>query len=167
MPAHITDRRVAYDAAVFVDDEDRGQYLALLAEQLRRHCVALHAYVLMGNHVHLLASTSITGALSRALRNVGQCNVQAFNRRHGRTGTLWEGRFKSSLVDSDAYLLTVYRYIELNPVRAALAVWPEDYRWSSTRGNLGLRRDSLVTPHQVFIVRRRGRPARTVCEGAD
>lgn len=82
--------------------------------------------------------------------NHGQCYVQAFNRRHGRTGTLWEGRFRSCLVDSDGYLLTVYRYIDLNPVRAALVAAPEDYRWSSVHANLGLRHDPLVTPHPRF-----------------
>jgi hypothetical protein len=85
------------------------------------------------------------------MRRHGQSYVQAFNRRHRRTGTLWEGRFKSCLVDSDRYLLTVCRYIELNPVRAAIADAPESHRWSSVHANLGLRIDPLVTPHPVFL----------------
>lgn len=149
IPLHVVQRGVNR-AAVFVDDDDRGHYRALLHDHFNRQQVALHAYVLMGNHIHLLASAGAAGAISRALRNLGQCYVQAFNRRHGRTGTLWEGRFKSSLVDTQAYLLTVYRYIELNPVRAAMAAWPEDYRWSSARANLGLRHEPLVTPHPAF-----------------
>lgn len=108
IPMHITQRGVNR-GAIFVDDEDRAHFLALLGQELQRAHVALHAYVLMGNHVHLLATATEAGAVSSALRRQGQCYVQAFNRRHGRTGTLWEGRFKSSLVDSEQYLLTVYR----------------------------------------------------------
>ncbi len=149
VPLHITQRGVNR-AAVFVDDADRQHFLDLLGKGLARFDIALHAYVLMGNHVHLLASAPETGLISRAMRNLGQCYVQAFNRRHGRTGTLWESRFKSCLVASDRYLLTVYRYIELNPMRAALAVHPAAYRWSSVHANLALRDDPLVTPHPVF-----------------
>lgn len=98
---------------------------------MRRANVAVHAYVSMGNHVHLLATAEASGSISHALRRHGQSYVQAFNRRHRRTGTLREGRFKSCLVDSDLYLLTLYRYTELNPVRAAIADAPESYRWSS------------------------------------
>lgn len=148
IPLHITQRGVNR-AAVFVDD-DRRHYLALLESMLRPHEVALHAYVLMDNHVHLLASAPGTGSISRALRNLGQCYVQAFNRRHRRTGTLWEGRFKSCLVDSDRYLLAVYRYIELNPVRAGMVATPEAHPWSSVHVNLGQRTDTLVTPHPIF-----------------
>jgi putative transposase len=149
IPMHITQRGVNR-GAIFIDDEDRAHFLALLCHELRRAHVALHAYVLMGNHVHLLATATEAGAVSSALRRQGQCYVQAFNRRHGRTGTLWEGRFKSSLVDSDRYLLRVYRYIELNPVRAFLTATPEGYRWSSVHANLGHVTDDLVTPHPVY-----------------
>lgn len=126
IPLHIT-RRGVNRAAVFVDDDDRGHYLALLGATLHKHGVALHAYMLMGNHVHLLASAAHPESISRALRSHGQCYVQAFNRRHRRTGTLWEGRFKSCLVDADRYFLTVCRYIELNPVRAAMVAAPEGH----------------------------------------
>jgi len=103
------------------------------------------------NHVHLLLTSPERNALSRVMRNVGQCYVQAFNRRHRRTGTLWQGRFKSCLVDSERYLLTVYRYIELNPVRAAMVERPEQHRWSSVHANLNQRPDDLVTPHPVYL----------------
>ena len=101
------------------------------------HDIAVHAYVLMGNHVHLLLTPPAQEALSRAMRNFGQCYVQAFNKRHRRSGTLWQGRFKSCLVDTERYLLTVYRYIELNPVRASMVSLPEHYRWSSYTRTLG------------------------------
>ena len=147
---HITHRGVNR-AAVFIDDVDRATYLHLLGEALPRNRVALHAYVLMGNHVHLLLSSLASGAISCALRNSIQCYVQWFNRRHGRTGTLWEGRYKSCLVDSDRHLLCVIRYIELNPVRAAMVAQPTDYRWSSVHAHLALRRDPKLSIHPVFL----------------
>lgn len=150
VPLHITHRGVNR-AAVFIDDEDRHHYLALLARLAPAHGVAIHAYVLMGNHVHVLTSTAQSGATSAALRRVAQCYVQAFNRRHRRTGTLWEGRFKSCLVGSQAYVLHVYRYIELNPVRAAMVERPDHYAWSSVHANLGGGADPLVTPHPAFL----------------
>lgn len=113
--------------------------------------VYVHAYVLMSNHVHLLLSAFEAGSISRVLRQVGSSYVAAFNRRHQRTGTLWEGRFKSCLMDTEDYLLTVYRYIELNPVRAAMVDDPEGYVWSSIHANLANRWDPLVTPHEVFL----------------
>ena len=147
---HVTQRGVNR-AATFVDDDDRFNYLHLLRSHSQACAVAVHAYVLMGNHVHLLVSASEYGAVSQLMRIVGQCHVQMFNRRHDRTGTLWEGRFKSCLVDSERYLLTVYRYIELNPVRAAMVEAPQHYRWSSVHANLALRAEPLVTPHASFI----------------
>src|SRR5690606_20738323 len=126
-------------------------YRRLLREACTNHNVLLHAYVLMDNHVHLLVHAEQTGAVSRAMRAIGQAYVQAFNQRHGRIGTLWQGRFKSSLVDSDAYALRVIRYIELNPVRAAMVDVPEAYRWSSVHMHLGLRQDALLTPHALYL----------------
>lgn len=89
----------------------------------------------MDNHVHLLLTPSRPESLAPAMRVLGQTYVQAFNARHGRFGTLWQGRFKSCPVDSDRYLLTVCRYIELNPVRAAMVAAPEDYRWPTSPPN--------------------------------
>jgi putative transposase len=149
IPLHITHRGVNR-ADTFLGQGDWRAYLGTLLESIARHAVRIHAYVLMSNHVHLLASADQTGAISRALRDLGRAYVPSFNRRHSRTGTLWEGRFKSCLVDSDRYLLTAYRYIELNPVRAAMVVRPDDYPWSSVHANLGARTDPLVTPHPVF-----------------
>jgi putative transposase len=149
-PLHVTQRGVNR-GAIFVDDDDRQHYLVLLAESASDHDLSIHAYVLMGNHVHLLASAVRSGALSDAMRQVGQNYVPAFNRRHRRTGTLWEGRFKSCLISTDRYLLTVYRYIELNPVRASMVQSLEHHPWSSVHANLGLTFDPLVTPHETFL----------------
>lgn len=134
IPLHITQRGVNR-GAVFVDDEDREHYQQLLQRACQDHAVALHAYVLMGNHVHLLMASDEAGSVSEALRWLGPCYVQAFNRRHRRSGTLWEGRFKSCLVDTDRYLLTVIRYIELNPLRARMADSAQAYPWSSARAH--------------------------------
>lgn len=149
-PFHVTQRGVNR-CAIFVDDDDRRHFHDLLCDVTDEHGIAVHAYVFMGNHVHLLLTSPECGALSRVMRNVGQCYVQAFNKRHRRSGTLWQGRFKSCLVDSERYLMTVYRYIELNPVRAAMVACPEQHRWSSVHANLGLGEDRLVKPHPVFL----------------
>jgi putative transposase len=139
-PTHVVQRGVNR-CAIFLDDDDRRHYRHVLGESCARHDVAIHAYALMDNHVHLLLSTPRAGAIAAAMRRSGQMHVQAFNTRHGRTGTLWQGRYKSCLVDSDRYLLVVLRYIELNPVRAALVDLPQAYEWSSARAHLGLAYD--------------------------
>lgn len=150
IPLHVTQRGVNH-CAIFLDDGDRRHYRRLLRDACRRYGVAVHAFVLMDNHVHLLVGATVTGCVSQALRQTGQTYVQSFNQRHGRIGTLWQGRFKSCLVDSDAYLLRVIRYIELNPVRAAMVERPQDYRWSSVHTHLGMAQDPLLTPHPAYI----------------
>ena len=147
VPLHFTHRGVNR-AATFLDDEDFSAYRQLLGEVLSVRGIALHDYVLMTNHVHLLLTPPCAGSLSAAMCQLGRRYVPAFNRRYGRTGTLWEGRFKSCLVDTDRYVLTVQRYIELNPVRAAMVETPEAYRWSSARGSLGLCADPLLSLHK-------------------
>ena len=149
-PLHVTQRGVNR-AAIFIDDEDRHHYRRLLREACVDQQVAVHAFVLMDNHVHLLLTPTTAGSLALAMRISGQCYVQAFNARHGRSGTLWQGRFNSCLVDSERYLLTVCRYIELNPVRAAMVARPEDYRWSSVHTHLGAAHDPLITPHPLYL----------------
>jgi putative transposase len=149
-PLHITHRGVNR-AATFLDDEDYIRYRQLLGDALAEQDIALHAYVLMTNHVHLLLTPPAPGRLSAAMSRLGQRYVPAFNRKHGRTGTLWEGRFKSCLVDSGRYLLTVHRYIELNPVRAAMAAQAEDYRWSSVHASLGIAADRVVSHHPAYL----------------
>jgi len=110
----------------------------------------LHAYVLMEDHVHLLATPAGAEGLSRMMQALGRNYVGRFNHRHGRSGTLWEGRFRSGLIEADAWLLPCMRYIELNPVRAGLVAGPADYRWSSARHHLGQGTDALLTDHALF-----------------
>jgi len=147
IPLHITHRGVNR-CAIFIDDHDRHHYLRLLGLFARKEALSIHAYVLMSNHVHLLVSSLRAGTASAALRRTTQCYVQMFNHRHCRSGTLFEGRFKSCLVSTDSHLLRVYRYIERNPVRAGIASTPQEHRWSSVHFNLGLRFDSLLTTHE-------------------
>lgn len=151
IPLHVIQRGVNR-AALFIDDEDRHHYLRLLRNGCRKQAVAIHAFVLMGNHVHLLITPSTAEGLAPAMRQCGQNYVQYFNKRHVRSGTLLEGRFKSCLVDSDGYLLMVHRYIELNPVRAAMVAFPEEYRWSSVRVYLGLEHNPMLTPHPCYTL---------------
>ena len=150
IPMHITHRGVNR-VATFIDDEACAAYLQALEAASYLQSVAIHAFVLMTNHVHLLVGADQSGAVSRMMQSVGRRYVRAFNARHGRTGTLWEGRYKSCLVDSDSYFLSCLRYIELNPVRAGMAVQPWDYRWSSVHFHLGLRADPRVTPHPLYL----------------
>lgn len=105
----------------------------------------------MSNHVHLLVGATRASAVSRLMQSLGRRYVRGFNARHGRTGTLWEGRFKSCIVDSDDYLLACLRYIELNPVRAAMVAWPWEHRWSSVHVHLGLRSSSRVSLHPACL----------------
>jgi putative transposase len=149
-PFHVIQRGVNR-AAIFIDDVDRQHYCRLLGRACRKQSVALHAFVLMGNHVHLLLTPPISAALALAMKAAGQSYVRYFNTRHGRSGTLWEGRYKSCLVDTDRYFLMVLRYIELNPVRAALVAAPQDHAWSSVHTHLGLARHPLLTPHPVYL----------------
>jgi putative transposase len=136
--------------AIFRDDLDRSKYLEWLRELAAQAQVAVHAYVLMPNHVHLLLTPAEGAAMSRLMQALGRCYVRWFNDRHGRTGSLWEGRFFSSLIEADRYLLACYRYIEMNPVRAGLVASPAEYFWSSHRHHLGLRVDPLVSDHSLF-----------------
>jgi putative transposase len=149
VPQHIV-QRGNNRGTCFFEDGHRLFYLGLLAEACRVHDVAIHAYVLMTNHVHLLATPHRAGGVSMVMQAIGRRYVQWVNKRLNRTGGLYDGRFKAELVDSDRYLMCCYRYIELNPVRAGLAPGPAAYRWSSYRCNALGEPDSLVTPHPVF-----------------
>jgi putative transposase len=135
---------------VFVDDTDRSAYLEGLHEACAVHGLTLHAYVLMDNHVHLLVTPVTEHSLSRTLQAVGRRYVRAFNRRHGRSGTLWEGRFRSSLIEADRYFLACQRYIEMNPVRAGMVEQPSEWIWSSHRHHLGLAVDPRLRAHPTL-----------------
>ncbi|HEX7979363.1 MAG TPA: transposase [Gemmatimonadaceae bacterium] len=138
-------------AACFVDDTDCERYLNLLLRASRRTRCAIHAYVLMPNHAHLLVTAGESLAPARMMQELGRDYVRYFNDRHVRTGTLWEGRYRSSLIDSERYFLTCSRYIEMNPVRAGLVGEPEAYRWSSFRSNTEGEPDALICPHAVYL----------------
>src|SRR5262249_14352894 len=136
--------------AMLADVTDNKRYLQLLQEMCATFPAAVHAYVLMPNHVHLLLTPEKPGDLSRLMQALGRRYVRWFNDRHRRTGTLWEGRFRSTVVESERYLLACMRYIELNPVRAALASDPAEYRWSSYLHHVGRSVDPLITDHPLF-----------------
>jgi len=133
----------------FQDAADCERYLGYLAELAPQLGVAVHAYALMPNHVHLLVTPGEASALSRFMQALGRRYVAWFNRRHGRSGTLWEGRFRASVIESERYLFACSRYIEMNPVRAGLVGDPAQYRWSSHAHHVGLRPESLIQEHPL------------------
>ena len=137
-------------ATIFRDDGDRIVFLRYLQEALDTCACDLHAYVLMDNHVHLLATGHVGGELSDFMQRVGGKFARLFNLRWSRTGTLFDGRFRSSLVDCDAYLFTCMSYIELNPVRAGMVVGPGDFTWSSYRQNASGDPRTPLVPHPLF-----------------
>ena len=135
---------------VFVDREDREFFLAQLAELAQRERVQVHAYVLMDNHLHLLATPETAEGLPSLMQAVGRRYVRHFNDRHGRTGTLWEGRYRSTVIETERYLLACMVYIDLNPVRAGLVGQARDYPWSSHGHYIGQRSDRRITPHPLW-----------------
>lgn len=137
--------------ACFLVEGDRLVYLANLKELCAKTRCALHAYCLMTNHVHLLLTPPDAPSCASLMRDLGQRYVQYFNRRHDRSGTLWEGRYRSCLVDSARYVLGCYRYIERNPVRARMVHAPSDYRWSSHLANCGRTTSNMVVPHVEYL----------------
>jgi putative transposase len=137
--------------ACFKQDSDYLMYLAHLRQLSEKYECAVHAYCLMTNHVHLLLTPQTANGCTGLMRDLGQRYVQYFNRRHDRTGTLWEGRFRSCIVQSALYVLGCYRYIELNPVRAGMVDHPTGYLWSSYAVNSGLRSDPLISQHAEYV----------------
>lgn len=150
IPQHVVQRGNDRQPCFFTQD-DYPRYLAELREICHREGCRVHAYVLMTNHVHLLVTPSALGQISRVMQSLGRRYVRYINDRYRRTGTLWEGRYKSCLVDSESYLLRCYRYIELNPVRARMVIDPGDYHWSSYLGNGMGRVDALLNPHANYL----------------
>lgn len=148
--------------AMFRDEGDRIIFMRYLEEALDSCGCDLHAYVLMGNHVHLLATAQVRGGISELMQELGRKFARVFNLRWGRTGTLFEGRFRSSLVDSEAYLFTCMAYIELNPVRARMVDAPGDYPWSSFRSNSSGRPGAPLVPHRLYAGLGRS-PAERAC----
>lgn len=134
----------------FYAEDDYQFYLHCLEELAIKFGCAVHAYVLMTNHVHLLLTPERPDSASLLMKHLGQRYVQYINRTYKRSGTLWEGRFRSCLTQTEAYVLACYRYIELNPVRAGMVNMPQDYRWSSYHANALGETSSLITPQDEY-----------------
>ena len=149
VPVHLIQRGNNRQPCFFAD-EDYRRYLDWLAEYAAKTRCRVHAYVLMTNHVHLLLSADRADAGGALMKSLGQRYVQYVNRVYRRSGTLWEGRFRSCPVQEEAYLLGCQRYIELNPVRANMVAHPAEYRWSSYRANAQGEPDALVQPHPLY-----------------
>jgi len=150
MPCHIIQRGNNRQACFFAE-QDYQFYLECLKDACKKYKVALHAYVLMTNHVHLLMTPERADGISSVMQSIGRRYVQYVNYAYKRSGTLWEGRHKSSLVSVEQYLLKCYRYIEMNPVRAGMVEHPADYKWSSYRTNAYGEGCQFVTPHSLYM----------------
>jgi putative transposase len=136
---------------IFFHEDDYRFYLACLQETTVRHATAVHAYVLMTNHVHLLMTPHQPHSLAKVLQALGRHYVPYINTTYQRTGTLWEGRYRASLVDAEPYLLACYRYIEFNPVRAGMVQDPGAYPWSSYRWHAYGQHDPAITDHALYL----------------
>src|SRR3989442_7202332 len=150
MPQHVVVRGVDRQPCFF-DPSDYAAYLEDLRAAATIAAVAVHAFVLMTNHVHVLATGALPRSISVLMQSVGRRYVRRINQTYRRTGTLFEGRFRASVVQSERYLLTCMRYIELTPVRAAMVRHPADYRWSSFRRNAGLESFDWLQPHPEYV----------------
>lgn len=150
LPQHVIQRGINRNNCFFAD-KDYYRYLNILGEAAIEFACHIHAYVLMTNHVHLLMTPTERYSISWLMQKLGQTYVQYVNKKYKRSGTLWDGRYKSSLVDTENYVLTCMRYIELNPVRAKMVQQPQEYRWSSFRSNAMGNPDKLLTCHPVYL----------------
>ena len=149
MPQHVISRGNDRQT-IFRHPADYTYYLSQLEAVSKKYGCKIHCYVLMSNHVHLLVSPQQEHGLAKTMQAIGGRYVRYVNRTYNRTGTLFEGRYKASPIDSDGYLFRCYRYIELNPVRAKIVAKPSDYRWSSSRHHLLGRTDPLVSQHELY-----------------
>jgi putative transposase len=150
VPQHVI-QRGNNRGATFAAMEDYGFYLDCLSTGARSFGCDIHAYVLMTNHVHLLVTPRVAGGVSKMMQSIGRRYVRYFNQAYKRTGTLWEGRYKATLIDSEKYLLTCSRYIELNPVRAGMVETPGDYSWSSFAANALGKSSGVLSFHPLYL----------------
>jgi len=150
VPAHIVQRGHSREP-VFFENSDYIAYLTWLMEAAERYDCEVHAYVLMTNHVHILATPNDKQGISRMMQYVGRRYVPYINHSYGTSGSIWEGRYKASLINDEQYMLSCMRYIELNPVRANMVNVPAQYRWSSYRYNALGKENELITPHQLYL----------------
>ena len=149
VPQHVIQRGNNREPCFFASEDFRF-YLDCLKEAFEKYHCAVHAYVLMTNHVHLLVTPKRAEVVPKLIISLGRRYVQYINRSYHRTGTLWDSRYKSSLVQAEAYLLACQRYIELNPVRAAMVEDPAHYRWTSYRANALGQPDTRLSPHPIY-----------------
>ncbi|KAA6186928.1 transposase [Thiohalocapsa marina] len=156
-PQHVIHRGSDH-LAILRDEEDYWVLWGVLHDACDRFACEIHAYVLMPNHFHLLLTPRREDGVGKLMQCAGRQYVHHFNQRYGRSGTLWEGRYRATVLDPDAYLLAACRYIELNPVRAGLVAGPDEYDWSSHAANALGNEDELVQPHAVY--RQLGRSAK-------
>lgn len=150
VPAHIVQRGHSREP-VFFEDSDYRAYLDWLMVAAKRYECEIHAYVLMTNHVHILVTPNDKQGVSQMMQYVGRRYVPYINYTYGTSGSIWEGRYKASLINDEQYLLTCMRYIELNPVTASMIKAPGQYRWSSYRFNALGKQDNLITPHDLYL----------------
>jgi putative transposase len=136
---------------IFRSPSDYEFFLATLESASKRHQMDVHSYTLMTNHVHFLVTPRTATAVSRAMQVLGVNYVRHFNRRYTRTGTLFEGRYRSMVIDNETYWFTCMRYVELNPVRAGLSAAPEAYRWSSYSANALGTPNAILVPHPLYL----------------
>jgi putative transposase len=137
--------------AIFSCEDDMKAYVTWLNQYSKKYKVAIHAWVLMTNHVHILCSPSSHSAISQMMQSLGRMYVMYFNKSYKRSGTLWESRYRSCLVQNEEYLLSLYRYIELNPVRAGMVQEPSEYSWSSYQCNGLGKQSDLLTAHPIYL----------------
>lgn len=149
VPCHVIQRGNNREATFFAE-RDYQFYLECLLEAAQRYKVKVHAYALMTNHVHILMTPETSESISLTMQSIGRRYVQYINRLYRRTGTLWEGRHKASVIDAENYLLACYRYIELNPVSANMVIHPAEYRWTSYRCNAHGESSALISPHEIY-----------------
>ena len=151
IPVHVV-QRGHNRSAVFFEDEDYLAYVGWLKQAASRYSCHVHAYVLMTNHIHILATPEDNEGITRMMQYIGRCYVPYINNKYDRSGSLWEGRYKASLVQEEAYLLRCMRYIELNPVRAGMVSRPGDYIWSSHHSNAydGEEREGFLSRHAIY-----------------
>lgn len=159
VPVHVVQRGHSRQP-VFFEDNDYLAYLRWLKEGAKRYKVDIHAYALMTNHIHILATADDKDGITRMMQYVGRHYVPYINYTYGTSGSIWEGRYKASLIHDEEYLLTCMRYIELNPVRADMVRSPGHYRWSSYRFNGQGKEDELVTPHPLYLALGRTKASR-------
>jgi putative transposase len=135
---------------IFRDADDHAIFLKWLREASRQFKVAIHAYALMPDHLHLLATPSDESGLGRMMQWIGRHYVPYFNQKYSRSGTLWQGRYKATVIESERYFMACSAYIELNPVRTGLAYAPQDYPWTSYAHHVGIHLNPVITDHALY-----------------